>query len=224
MTALPSRVAGREVTLPEIAVPPHVLVVSLTTVPVADDPAGLRRLAREWVALGPGLKRHRRELGRLLEIATGQARLGEVAAFLAYRDVGRQLVGGASVLSLEVVEPLAGSPGERAASMAVHLRRTASSLGHVEGLSEVATRSTVSGVDAARVRFLAVLPPEAGASEEDAVSSPVVEVCRWLFPVPGHADLVWALAFQTTDLEPADELVDEFDQMAASLTWVAPDV
>ena len=50
----------------------------------------------------------------------------------------------------------------------------------------------------------------------------MVEACRWLFPVPGHGDLAWSLVFQTADIAEADEVVAEFDQLAASLTWVEP--
>lgn len=211
------------VALPEIAVPPDVLVVSLTTGRgAAGPPEGSRvpALVQEWLAVSPGLQRHDRALAELLEIAAGPGRLGEVAAFLAYRDVDHQLVGGVAVLSLELLEPLAGTPAERAAAMAAHLRRTAGRLGHVDGLSQVGLRRTVSGVEAARVRFLAALP--SGPGRSDSAGAPLVEVCRWLYPVPGHDDLVWALAFQTTDLEQADDLVAEFDQQAASLTWVDP--
>lgn len=231
-----AEVEAPSVALPEIAVPPDVLVVSLTggrgdgsgLGPLGSSGgAGARRtprvraLVREWLAINPELRGHRRALVDLLEIAVGPGRLGEVAAFLAYRDLHGQLVGGVAVLSLELLEPLTGPPGERSAAMAAHLRRTATDLGHVEGLSQVGVRRTVAGVDAARVRFLATL--RAGPDDPAPTDLPLVEVCRWLYPVPGHDDLVWALAFQTTDLEQADELVAEFDQQAASLAWVDGD-
>ena len=50
----------------------------------------------------------------------------------------------------------------------------------------------------------------------------MVEACRWLFPVPGHGDLAWSLVYQSPDIAEADEVVAEFDQLAASLTWVEP--
>lgn len=208
-------VGAPAVALPEIAVPSDVLVVSLTA---AARPADL---VREWLRASPGLRRHRRELADLVEIAAGPGRAGEVAAFLAYGDVEGQLVGGVSVLSLELLEPMTGSPGVRASAMAAQLRRMAGRLGHIEGLSQVGVRRTVSGAAAARLRFLAALPT--GPGEPDSSAAALVEVCRWLYPEPGHDDLVWALAFQTTDLEPADGLVADFDQLAGSLTWVAAD-
>lgn len=208
------------VALPEIAVPPHVLVVSLTTERAQPGSSAFRALTRdllhEWVDLDPGLRRHRRELELLVEVAAGQSQLGEVAAFLAYQRRDGRLVGGAAMLSLELVDPIAGSTGQRATAMAGLLRQAADTRGLADGLCETTTPRTASGVPAARVRFLAALPPRRGAE----VSAPVVEVCRWLYPVPGHRDLVWALAFQTTDLDLTDELVADFDQMAGSLTWV----
>jgi hypothetical protein len=221
--ALPS------VPLPEIAVPPHVLVVSLTTERAEPGTAAFaaltRDLMREWLDLDPGLRRHRRELELLVEVAAGQSQLGEVAGFLGYRRSAGRLVGGAAMLSLELVEPIAGSTGQRATSMAGLLRRAAADRGIVDGLCETTTPRTASGVPATRVRFLAALPDRGDNAESGhaAVAAPVVEVCRWLYPVPGHRDLVWALAFQTTDLDLADELVAEFDQMAGSLTWVDGD-
>ncbi len=226
-------------TLPEIAVPPHVLVVSLTTERAEPGTAAFteltRDLMREWLDLDPGLRRHRRELELLVEVAAGQSQLGEVAGFLGYRRSAGRLVGGAAMLSLELVEPIAGSTGQRATSMAGLLRRAAAARGLVDGLCETTTPRTASGVPATRVRFLAALPnrsddagldlsgPDLARPDLVGVATPVVEVCRWLYPVPGHHDLVWALAFQTTDLDLADELVDEFDQMAGSLTWVDGD-
>jgi hypothetical protein len=221
--ALPS------VTLPEIAVPPHVLVVSLTTERAQPGTAAFgaltRDLMREWLDLDPGLRRHRLELELLVEVAAGQSQLGEVAAFLAYRRRAGRLVGGAAMLSLELVDPIAGSTGQRATAMAGLLRRVAAARGLVDGLCETTTPMTASGVPATRVRFLAALPERGGGAgaEVAGVVAPVVEVCRWLYPVPGHRDLVWALAFQTTDLDLADELVAEFDQLAGSLAWVDGD-
>jgi hypothetical protein len=218
------------VALPEIAVPPHVLVVSLTNQRAEPGTAAFaamtRDLTREWLDLDGELRRHRRELELLVEVAAGESQLGEVAAFLAYRQGDGRLVGGAAMLSLELVDPIAGSTGQRAGAMADLLRGAATERGFVEGLCETTTRRTASGVPAARVRFLTALPRRSDSTDADThadVSAPVVEVCRWLYPVPAHRDLVWALAFQTTDLDLADELVAEFDQMAGSLTWVDAD-
>jgi hypothetical protein len=207
------------VALPQLAVAPHVLVISLGTA------RSVRSLVAEWLELDSALLPHRAHLEELLWPAE-QPRIGEVAAFMSYREVDGDLVGGAAVLSLELIGPYAGSPGERADQIAVSLRRTAESMGHVEGLTQVERRRTTSGVAAARVRFLGAMTAEpvdaTGAVVGMVAMTPLIEACRWLYPVPGHPDLLWVLVFQTTDLDHADELVAEFDRMAASLTWVEP--
>lgn len=225
MTAEP--VAPVPVALPELAVPPHVLVVSLCgdsgggrtphAVRGAEATARVRWWTRQWLELAPGLRRHRRALAGLLDVALGEARPGEVAAFLDYRADGparsSRLVGGAAILSLEVVPPIAGEADHRVRQMADQLERSAAAPQAPAGFCEVSVRSTDHREPATRLRFVAAL----------GSGGPVVEVCRWLYPVPGHPDLLWALAYQTTDLDCAAEQVAGFDQLAASLRWVDPD-
>jgi hypothetical protein len=202
--------------LPELAVPSHVLVLQLPLEPGADAQA---RLLAEWLALDPALAHHRDELMLLLAAASGEPGVGEVAAFLTHRDVAGSLVGGAGLLVLELLEPAPGSPGERAAHLCEQLQRTAESIGHGGGLAEVGLRQTTSGVSAVRLRFLGIAAGGRFADGTASTTTPAVEACLWLYPVPGCPDLAWSLYFQTTDLADADPAIEEFDRMAGSLSW-----
>jgi hypothetical protein len=199
---------GPPVARPELAVPRHVLVISL---PPGAPP---RAAVEEWIRLEPDLREHDDALAELVEVAAGYRQPGDVAAFLMYGDVGGTLSGGTAVLTLEMVEPMSGSPAARARTIVDRLRAIARQIGHPDGTTRVEPRATAGGVAAARVRFVTVTPADDG---EDC--APMVEVCRWLYPVPGHDDLVWSLCFQTIDLDRADELVAEFDALAGSLRW-----
>ncbi len=204
--------AERPVALPELAVEPHVLVL-----PVPND-GDVDRFVAEWLAAAPELGPHRGELEPVVAAACTESQQGEVAVFLSYRPRGADLVGGAALLTLELLDPMTGTAGERAERLAAELRGCADRLGHTDGLAEVGARRTVAGVAAVRLRFLAV----AGAWP-DRLEVPVVEACRWLYPVPEHPDLAWSLLFQTTDLAAADELLGDFDRLAQSLTWAVED-
>jgi hypothetical protein len=214
------------VALPELAVAPHVYVLPL---PATQEPD---LLVAQWLALDAELTgelaTHRAELAGIVAAACGEAQVGEVAVFLSYRGeagpAGR-LTGGAALLTLELLEPLGGQSDARADLLAADLSRAADRMGHGDGLADVATRRTASGVPAVRLRFLALV--DAPVVDPDnwvggAPATPMVEACRWLYPVPGHPDLAWSLLFQTTDIAEADELVAEFDQLAGSLAWVGP--
>jgi hypothetical protein len=196
------------VQLPQLAVPGHALVVPL---PCRRPPA---ELLADWLTSSPGLRPHASVLAEAVAAAAAQPQVGEVAAFLLYDDAQGRLVGGPAVLALELTEPVAGSSTQRVEVMTDRLRASAREQGHVDGLSQVDTRSTASGVPATRLQFLGADP---GCAE-----LPLVEACRWLYPVPGHPDLVWSLFFQTTDLDRSDELIEQFDAMADSLTWTDP--
>jgi hypothetical protein len=225
VTASSSSPAPREssdlaVALPELAVAPHVYVLSL---PATEDPD---LVVAQWLALDAELTgelaTHRAELAGIVAAACTGAQVGEVALFLSYRGAvgpAGRLTGGAALLTLELLEPLAGHSDARADALAADLGRAADRMGHGDGLADVGTRRTTSGVPAVRLRFLAVVdaPVDSLAA---APATPMVEACRWLYPVPGHADLAWSLLFQTTDIAAADELVAEFDQLAGSLAWV----
>jgi hypothetical protein len=229
-SAAASESSDLAVALPELAVAPHVYVLSL---PVTQDPD---QVVEQWLALDARrtgeLAAHRAELAGIVSAACAEAQVGEVALFLSYRvaagaagpaEPAGRLVGGAALLTLELLEPLAGHPRARADALAADLGRAADRMGHGDGLAEVGTRRTASGVAAVRLRFLAVIDGPADSlsnSLAEASGTPMVEACRWLYPVPGHADLSWSLLFQTTDIAQADELVAEFDQLAASLAWV----
>lgn len=204
--------AERPVALPELAVEPHVLVL-----PVPND-GDVDRLVAEWLATAPELAAHRPELEQIVAAACTESQQGEVAVFLSYRESGADLVGGAALLTLELLDPMTGSAPARADRLADALRGCADRLGHGDGLAQVAARRTVSGVAAVRLQFLAVVAPG-----EERLDSPVVEACRWLYPVPEHADLAWSLLFETTDLAHAGELVEEFDRLAGSLAWTMDD-
>jgi hypothetical protein len=195
---------------PELAVPPHVLVVPL---PARAAPA---ELVEEWLRLEPGLLAHDGVLLDLVETASQPPELGEVAAFLMYGDVRGRLSGGPAVLTLDLVEPMTGSAPARADRIARRLRQAASARGQLEAINlvDVAVRRTAGGVAAVRLRFVTAAPM---TDEDDAPL--LVEVCRWFYPVPGHGDLAWSLAFQTVDLDQADALVAEFDRMAGSVAW-----
>lgn len=238
MTAPTSSAAAREssdlaVALPELAVAPHVYVLSL---PATEEPD---LVVEQWLALDAELTgelaTHGDELAGIVAAACAEAQVGEVAVFLSYRGGGPagRLTGGAALLTLELLEPLTGQPDARADALAVDLGRAADRMGHGDGLAEVGTRRTASGVPAVRLRFLALVEAPVHASVDSVVDSsadgsagapatPMVEACRWLYPVPGHPDLAWSLLFQTTDIAEADELVAEFDQLAGSLAWVGP--
>ena len=79
------------VTLPELAVPPHVFVLSLP----ADGPP--EQLLDQWLEQAaelpdsslpePLLVGHRDEMLAILSAACGEPQVGEVAAFLSYRQV-----------------------------------------------------------------------------------------------------------------------------------------
>ena len=73
-------------TLPELAVPPHVFVLPL---PADGRPSQLLDQWLEQAAELPGspLAGHRDELLAILTAACGEAQVGEVAAFLSYRRV-----------------------------------------------------------------------------------------------------------------------------------------
>jgi hypothetical protein len=228
VTAPSSSAAPREssdvaVALPELAVAPHVYVLPLPTTQEPD------RVVEQWLALDAELTgelaTHRAELAGIVAAACTEAQVGEVAVFLSYRGgpgPGR-LTGGAALLTLELLEPLAGHSDARADALAVDLRQAADRMGHGDGLADVGTRRTTSGVPAVRLRFLALAEAPVDAPDSwvgGAPGTPMVEACRWLYPVPGHADLAWSLLFQTTDIAEADELVAEFDQLAGSLAWV----
>jgi hypothetical protein len=200
----------RPTSLPELGVPTDVLVVSL---PARAEPGAL---LDEWLQLDPTLALHRAELERVVTAASGEPQPGEVAAFLAFTDVGGRLVGGSALLTLELIDPLDAPVTERAERLVKDLRAAADRLGHGGGLAEIGPRQTTSGVAAVRLRFLAVL-----SARPDADGAPMVEACRWLYPLPDRADLAWSLVFQTTDLADADRLVAEFDGLAASLAWSA---
>jgi hypothetical protein len=208
-TSQPSQ--PRPTSLPELGVPAEVLVVSL---PARGEPSAL---LDEWLQLDPTLGPHRAELERVVTATSGEPQPGEVAAFLAFTDVGGRLVGGSALLTLELIEPLDAPVSQRADRLVTDLRAAADRLGHGGGLAEVGPRRTTSGVSAVRLRFLAVL-----TARPDADSAPMVEACRWLYPLPERADLAWSLVFQTTDLADADRLVAEFDDLAASLAWSTP--
>lgn len=210
VTAEPA--AGAPVALPELAVEPQVLVL-----PVPND-GDVDRLVGEWLAVAPELGAHRTELERITAAACTESQQGEVAVFLSYRVRGGDLVGGAALLTLELLDPMAGDPEERAERLTGALLGCAERLGHTDGLAEVGARRTLSGVAAVRLRFLAVV-----ASWPDRLDTPLVEACRWLYPVPDHPDLAWSLLFQTTDLGAADDLVGEFDRLAQSLSWAVDD-
>jgi hypothetical protein len=206
VTAEPT--AGQPVALPELAVEPHVLVL-----PVPND-GDVDRFVAEWLAVAPELGAQRTELEQITAAACTESQQGEVAVFLSYRVRGDDLVGGAALLTLELLDPMAGDTEERAGQLSGALLGCAERLGHTDGLAEVEVRRTVSGVAAVRLRFLAVV-----ATWPDRLDTPVVEACRWLYPVPDHPDLAWSLLFQTTDLGVADDLVEEFDRLARSLSW-----
>jgi hypothetical protein len=219
------------VALPELAVAPHVYVLPL---PATQQPD---LVVEQWLALDAELTgelaTHHAELAGIVAAACAEAQVGEVALFLSYRSGGPagRLTGGAALLTLELLEPLAGHPDARAAALAVDLGLAADRMGHGDGLADVGTRRTASGVPAVRLRFLALVGAPVDAEVDASVDSlagawagapatPMVEACRWLYPVPGHPDLAWSLVFQTTDIAEADELVAEFDQLAGSLAWV----
>ncbi len=206
------------VALPEVAVPSHVFVLGL---PVDPGPHHQRRLLESWIALDPALRAHRDELAAVLRAASGPPQVGEVAVFLTHRDVGGALCGDGALLSLELVDPIAGAPPERAAVLGRELRRAATSMGHGDGLAQVDVRESRAGVPAVRARFFGLLAPAAG-EPDDAASAPIVEACRWLFPVPGHPDLVWSVYLQTADLTRADGAIQELDELASSLRWAEP--
>jgi len=206
-----SPAAGRPVTRPELVVPHHALPVSLPLRVAPDE------LVAEWLRLEPALLPHAAMLTGLVLTATAEPEPGEVAAFLMYEEVGGCLVGGTALLSLELVEPMLGPPSIRADLITARLREAARSLGHVEGLTQLGRRRTASGVPSTRVRFLTTLFPAWDVG--DVGCSPMVEVCRWLYPVPTHRDLAWSLAFHTPDLDHAEMLVAGFDAMASSLRW-----
>lgn len=222
-----------DVALPEVAVPPHVFVLPL---PAAEPPD---RIVDRWLeqlreqtpeAADSLVGELRSELVGIVAAAGSGTQPGEIAAFLSYRGdrapgCDSRLVGGAAVLTLELLDARPGPPLARAESLAVDLRQTAERLGHDDGLTEIGSRRTASGVPAVRLRFLAIA--EAGGASaadgaEDCAETPMVEACRWLYPVPGHGDLAWSLVFQTTDIVDADALVAEFDQLAGSLAWAGP--
>lgn len=207
---------SRPVALPEVAVPSDVFVLPL---PLAERP---EQVVARWLSEQPGLAGESAgQLGHIVAAVSGSTQPGEVAAFLSYRESGPEgdrLVGGAALLTLELLDPRPGSPLRRAKSLAVDLRQTADRLGHPDGLTDIGTRRTASGLPAVRLRFLAVVTPS--GADEDA---PMVEACRWLFPVPGHPDLAWSLVFQTSDIAAADRLVEEFDRLAGSLAWARPE-
>ncbi len=204
--------AERPVALPEVAVERHVLVL-----PVPND-GDVDRFVGEWLAAAPELAGHRPELEQIVAAGCTESQQGEVAVFLSYRESGDDLVGGAALLTLELLDPMTGSAQARADRLAGALRSCADRLGHGDGLAEVQARRTVSGVAAVRLQFLAVV-----AAGEDRLDRPVIEACRWLYPVPDHPDLAWSLLFETTDLAQADELVEEFDRLAGSLAWAVDD-
>jgi hypothetical protein len=212
--------------LPELAVPRAVLVVSL---PARVEPADL---VREWLQLDPELAGHRDELHRLATAASVASGPGEVALLLDYRARSGRLVGGSALLALEPIPPLTSGradPAEHTDGLAGQLAGDLRELADRRGLgpvAEVGTRRTESGIWAARLRFLAIastaLPLAAGpatAERDDDAAAPMVEICRWLYPVPGRPDLAWSLVYQTTDVADADELVAEFDELAGRLAW-----
>jgi hypothetical protein len=223
------------VPVPRLEIPGEVLALTL---PVQ---ASVTALVRRWVELDDdhvhGLRRQRRALRRIVIAATGRREPGDVAVLLRFVQRSGELVGGAAILRLARVEmddtadpaytagpahpayPVAfpGTDRERepiaprVRTLVAELEATATEAGHGDGLAEVGPRLTRSGITAARIRALALVP-----------DGPLVEVCRWLYPLPDHQDLVWELAYQTTDLDISDELVAEFDALAASLTWADP--
>jgi hypothetical protein len=204
-------VLGPPVARPELAVPPHVRVISLAH---GDAPEAV---VEDWVELEPTLRAHHEALTELVATVMSHRQPGDVAAFLTYADVGDGLTGWAAVLTLELVEAMGGTPAVRARRIVGRLRAAAQQLGHPDGTTQVGSRTTSGRVAAARVRFLAAALPD-----EVENCARMVEACRWLYPVPRHGDLAWSLCFQTLDLDHADELVTEFDAMAASLRWTRP--
>ena len=200
--------------------PAHVLVVPL---PGAAAPA---QLLAEWLAAEPSLLPHQDLLAEVVTAAAAQPRLGEVAAFLTYGDRQGRLVrrgGGARPGADRAGAGLLDRAGRGHDRPVARVGPVGRSRRRAE---QVESRCTTSGVPATRLQFLGTLfdaeLDAESATELGGPDVPLVEACRWLYPVPGHPDLVWSLFFQTTDLDRAGELVDGFDEMAASLTWTDP--
>ena len=121
-----------------------------------------RRLLESWIALDPALGPHRDELAPSCRAASGPPQVGEVAVFLTHRDVGGALSRGGALLSLELVDPIAGaaagaSRGAGARAAPGGRPRWATETGWPRSTCG----STGAGVPAVRVRFLGLLAPAA---------------------------------------------------------------